>query len=324
MIQKKLRNVVVSGFGIDVRKDGDLIKIVENDGKNTLISPKEIEQLIISGDVSITSGAVELALSNMVDLVFVEHRPNFFARIVKEDFNMITELWRAQILMDAGQRMRIAKEILRCAIHNRIEIARSRSANEKDVEQMVGALRSIPSCNTIEGLMGLEGIAARAYFHAISEDLPEELGFDGREKHPPKDPVNSMLSYGYTVLRSRVEFALLCAGLNPYEGIIHSTYRERPALSFDLMEEFRQPIVDRVVLTMIARNEVRAEDFKIGEMCYMSESFKRSFLEALYCRFEDMHVYDGQRMEFLDIIGEQARKLAKAIKQGTQYRGFML
>jgi len=66
-----------------------------------------------------------------------------------------------------------------------------------------------------------------------------------------------MLSYGYTVLRSRVEYALFLAGLNPYEGILHSTYRERPALGFDLMEEFRQPVVDRVVLTMIARNEVK-------------------------------------------------------------------
>lgn len=88
------------------------------------------------------------------------------------------------------------------------------------------------------------------------------------------------------------------------------------------MEEFRQPVVDRVVLTMIVRNEVKKEDFT--ESSYMSEGFKRKFLEALYSRFEDTHEYEGQKMEFLDIIGEQAKRLASAIGQEKEYRGFML
>lgn len=227
MIQKKLRNVVVSGFGIDVRKDGDLIRVVENDGRSTLVSPREMEQLIICGDISVTSGAVELALTSGVDLVFVEHRPNFFARIVREDYNMITELWRKQILLDPNRRLSIAREIVGCAIHNRIEIARSISANRDidlrdGIERMKEAARSIAGCSSVESLMGIEGSAAREYFHSISKIIPEELCFDGREKHPPKDPVNAMLSYGYTVLRSRVEYALLLAGLNPYEGILHA------------------------------------------------------------------------------------------------------
>jgi len=162
MIQKKLRNVVVSGFGIDVRKDGDLVRIVENDGKSTLISPREMEQLIICGDISVTSGAVELALAGGVDLVFVEHRPNFFARIVREDYNMITELWRRQIMLDQDRRTELAKEIIRCAIHNRIEVARSVSTNrnvcwQNDIESMNEAMRSITDCRSIESLMGWRG-----------------------------------------------------------------------------------------------------------------------------------------------------------------------
>jgi CRISPR-associated protein Cas1 len=144
-----------------------------------------------------------------------------------------------------------------------------------------------------------------------------------REKHPPRDPVNSLLSYGYTVLKSRVEYCLMRAGLNPYEGILHAAYRNRPALSFDLMEVFRQPIVDRVVITQLTQKQVRVDEFELSEeMCYLCEELKRRFLDALYHRFEDKYTYRGEELPFLDIIFEEAKVLAKAIRNDERYEGF--
>lgn len=120
------------------------------------------------------------------------------------------------------------------------------------------------------------------------------------------DPINSMLSYGYTVLLSRVEYGLMLAGLNPYEGVLHVAYRNRRVLSFDLIEEFRQPIVDRVVITQVGQRKIKVEDFeRRPEMCYMKDGTKRNFLDALYRRLEDQYTYKGRRMEFLDIIFER-------------------
>ena len=98
----------------------------------------------------------------------------------------------------------------------------------------------------------------------------------------------------------------MLAGLNPYEGVLHVAYRNRRVLSFDLIEEFRQPIVDRVVITQVGQRKIKVEDFeRRPEMCYMKDGTKRNFLDALYRRLEDQYTYKGRRMEFLDIIFER-------------------
>lgn len=326
MIERRLRNVIISGFGYHLRQRNGLLEI-EGDEK-TRISPREIEQVIIAGEISITSSVVRLLLENGVDLVFVEHRPNFFARVVRADHNFITETWRKQIVMSDERKMEIAREIVDCLVYNKVRmlqhLEKNRDVDFSDgINHLVNKREDIFLMKTRSELMGIEEDATKVYFSSLRKILPEELGFIKRIKHPPFDPINSMLSYGYTVLLSRVTYALMLASLNPYEGILHETYRQRAALAYDLMEEFRQPIVDRVVLTEVIRGRVSKDDFDIQpEMCYMKEGFKRSYLDALYTRFENKYTYCGKSMEFLDIIFEQAKKLAKAIEENATYKGF--
>lgn len=330
MIEQRLRTIVVSGFGSKVSRKNELVKIATRDGEQIIhVSPREVEQVIIAGEASITSGVVRLLQKNGVDLVFVEHGPtNFFARVVRSDYNMITELWRKQILMNHRRRLEIAKEITDCAIYNKLRtlqnLAKNRDVNfSKEIEDLNRHRAALESIKDSETLMGTEGYATKMYFSALRKIIPKEFGFEKREKHPSRDPMNSMLSYGYTVLKSRVEYGLMRAGLNPYEGILHVAYRNRPALSFDLMEEFRQPIVDRVVITQITQRQVHEADFDRREdMCYMCEEARRRFLDALYSRFEDEYTFHGKRLEFVDIIFEQAKVLAKTIGNIGRYEGF--
>lgn len=293
------------------------------------MSPKEVEQIIIAGESSITSGVVRLMLENGVDLVFVEHKPtNFFARVVRSDYNMITDLWRKQIGMSEERRLEIAREIVDCSIYNKMRLLQSAAKNrgmdfDEEIAQLNSMRDALRDADGDNALMGVEGCATRAYFGCLRRLFPEEFGFTRRSKHPPLDPINSMLSYGYTVLLSRVEYGLMLAGLNPYEGVLHVAYKNRRVLSFDLIEEFRQPIVDRVVITHVGRGRIKVEDFeRRPEMCYMKDAARRGFLDALYRRLEDRYLYKGQRMEFLDIIFEQARALARAIGNDERYKGF--
>ncbi|WP_456487564.1 CRISPR-associated endonuclease Cas1 [Candidatus Alkanophaga liquidiphilum] len=327
MIERRLRNIVISRFGTS--KEGGLIKITTSDGAHVLVSPREVEQIIIAGESSITSGVVRLMLENGVDLVFVEHKPtNFFARVVRSDYNMITALWRKQIAMSKEKRLEIAREIIDCSIYNKIRLLQSVAKNrcvdfEGEIAHLDSMRGALQDADNDGALMGIEGRAARAYFECLRQLFPEEFGFRARSKHPPLDPINSMLSYGYTVLLSRVEYGLMLAGLNPYEGVLHVAYRNRRVLSFDLIEEFRQPIVDRVVITQVGQRKIKVEDFeRRPEMCYMKDGTKRNFLDALYRRLEDQYTYKGRRMEFLDIIFEQAKALARAIGDDERYEGF--
>ncbi|MDI6860373.1 MAG: CRISPR-associated endonuclease Cas1 [Methanocellales archaeon] len=329
MIERRLRNVVISGFGAQLKRENELLKIVQKgDGDAVYVSPREVEQVIIAGESSMTSGVVRLLLENNVDLVFIEHRPNFFARVVRGDHNFITDLWRKQILMDYERRLSIAREIVDCAIYNKLRMLQSLAKNRdvdfnSEIEYLRERRTSIKGVSDNETLMGIEGDATRMYFGALRRIVPKEFGFEKRERHPPLDPMNSMLSYGYTVLRSRVGYGLMLAGLNPFEGILHSTYRDRPALGFDLIEEFRQPIVDRVVITQIVQKQVQEDGFdRRSDMCYMGEDVKRKFLDALYHRLEDKYTYKGKKLEFLDIIFEQAKALARSVDNDERYEGF--
>ncbi|MDI6917645.1 MAG: CRISPR-associated endonuclease Cas1, partial [Thermoplasmatales archaeon] len=230
--------------------------------------------------------------------------------------------------LDNNKKLEIAKEIIDCAIYNKIRllqgIAKNRGVDfENEINEMNVARNTVADSRNNNELMGVEGHATKTYFGSLYKLIPEDFGFIKREKHPPKDPVNAMLSYGYTVLRSRVEYGLMLAGLNIYEGIIHSTYRDRVSLGFDLMEEFRQPIVDRMVLTTIVRGQVKIEDFDVKQdMCYMGEEIKRKYLDILYCRLEEEYVYENKKLQFMDIIFEQAKKLAKTISNNEKYHGF--
>ncbi len=329
MIEQRLRNLVISGFGSNLRKEGDLIKVIsKEDNKTLLISPNALEQVIISGECSITSGLVRLLIEKEVDLVFIGRNPRLFGRVMRGDTNSFSEIWRMQLLMSEDKKLEIAKEIINSTIHNKIRLlqslAKNRGADISDIIRRLNKhIKDIKNVENIEKLMGFEGDSTRIYFEGIRRFIPDVFEFEKREKHPPKDPVNSMLGYGYTVLKSRCEYALFLSGLNPYEGILHSTYKDRAALSFDLMEEFRQPIVDRVVMTMIAKKQISVEDFKFTEEgCFIEEEGKKLFLDLLYTRFEKKYKYGGKELPFLDIIIEQAKKLANAVKNNEKYAGF--
>jgi len=332
MLEYRLRNLIVSGYGTRLQREGDLIRVTCKDGEETqsfLLSPHNLEQVIIAGECTISSGFVRLLIENNVDLVFIEHQPiKFFARVVRSDSNMITELWRKQLDLSQERRLMIAREIEDAAIYNKMRIlqrlSKDRSVEVSNEIDYFSDYRSkLQEAPDMESLMGIEGISTRQYFGALRQFIPPEFGFSGREKHPPPDPINALLSYGYTVLLSRVEYSLLLSKLNPFEGIIHSTYRDRPALGFDLMEEFRQPIIDRVVLSLVTKKEITPEDFESkGGFCTIKESPKRLFLDAIYSRFEEERQYGDKRISYLDIIFSQAKKLAEAITGRAPYEAF--
>jgi CRISPR-associated protein Cas1 len=143
--------------------------------------------------------------------------------------------------------------------------------------------------------MGVEGQAAAVYFPAYSALLPEPFRFGCRSAHPPADPSNSLLSFGYTLLHQNVYSALKTVGLDPRIGFLHSARREFPALACDLTEEFRAPLVDRMVLDFLSSENVGTADFNSTPRgCWMRPEVRHKFIE----RFETLMwqpVEDGNR-----------------------------
>lgn len=183
-------------------------------------------------------------------------------------------------------------------------------------EDATRALRA----NSIEVLLGIEGSAASRYFQnfasLLRQDKNENLSFDffGRNRRPPKDPVNALLSFAYAMLTREWTIALSAVGLDPYRGFYHQPRFARPALSLDMMEPFRPLIADSVVLTAINNEEVRKTDFTtVAGGCNLSDSGRKRFIAAFERRMEHeiTHPIFKYRLSYRRLLEVQARLLIR-------------
>ncbi|MBT9169173.1 MAG: CRISPR-associated endonuclease Cas1 [Syntrophomonadaceae bacterium] len=181
-------------------------------------------------------------------------------------------------------------------------------------------LEKISDQTNINELLGLEGIASRSWFESLPHMIKREetdFFFSGRNRRPPRDPINALLSFSYSMLVKDIIGELMRVGLDPYIGFLHSSVYGRPALALDLMEEFRPIIADSVVLTAVNTGMVRPDHFENVKMnCRMNESGRKSFFRAYRNRMNEeiAHPVFGYKLSYRRTIELQARILAKVLQ----------
>jgi CRISP-associated protein Cas1 len=174
-------------------------------------------------------------------------------------------------------------------------------------------------------LFGIEGEASRVYFQALSNILPKAVYYGARTKQPPGDLFNAMLGYGYGILYTEIEKACILAGLNPYMGFMHTDLPGKPSMVLDLIEEFRQPVVDRAVLNLVSKRIVTKNEIKPVEGgFYLNQSGRRKTLEAVSERLTKVVNYRDFRHSFSSLILQQARGVAKYLTgESSNYAPFV-
>lgn len=187
----------------------------------------------------------------------------------------------------------------------------------RTLDRLKELIDAAESAASLESLLGIEGTAARTYFDAFATmlhpaDEAERMAFDfdGRNRRPPRDPVNALLSFGYAMLVEDLAVTLIAAGFDPYLGLYHQPRYGRPALALDLMEEFRPLIVDSVVLTAA----VKCRDFVCrGGAVALTPAGRSAFLRAYERRMDELvgHPVFGYRISYRRELEVQARLLAR-------------
>ncbi|MGH7505300.1 MAG: CRISPR-associated endonuclease Cas1, partial [Longimicrobiales bacterium] len=156
-------------------------------------------------------------------------------------------------------------------------------------------------------------------------DFDAEWDFGNRNRRPPRDPVNALLSFGYALLAKECTVALMADGLDPWWGLFHQPRHGRPALALDLMEEFRPLIVDSAVITAINPGMVGAGDFTTGASgCALDASGRKAFISAYEGRLDQLvtHPIFGYRCSWRAIIRMQARLLSRWLRRDVpEYTG---
>ena len=225
---------------------------------------------------------------------------------------------------DDGRRLALARAFVRAKTQNQRTLLRRNTDSRidealGDMQRLIGR---IEACPDVDALMGVEGSIAAHYFAHWASMLSAGPARDAfapecRNRRPPRDPVNAMLSFGYALLAKETTVALLAEGLDPYWGFLHSPRHGRPALALDLMEEFRPLIVDSAVLSAVNTGMVAPGDFVTGAGgCAMKDTARKALIRAYEMRLDQMvtHPVFDYRCSWRAVIRVQARLLAKTLR----------
>jgi CRISPR-associated protein Cas1 len=194
------------------------------------------------------------------------------------------------------------------------------------IDRLKASLDTLQRKVSHSSLLGVEGSGSAAYFRGYRRLLDTAWKFTDRNRRPPRDPVNVLLSLGYTLLTRVGSSAVETVGLDPYAGFLHEIAYNRPALALDLVEEFR-PVVDGIVLWCLNSGQVTAEDFSPGPAerpVILEEAGQRRFLQAFETRMDQRFTHPGRGLQFpmRQCLVEQARQIAGRIQRGPAgYQG---
>jgi len=323
----------ITGYGKRIRNEKGLIVIdppvQENvESKKTILNPEDLSLVLIAGDHGISTSAIRVLLNHRIEVVLLDDRgmPAGFLFPCSKCAMIENAAWQA--VVPEKKRVLIARAMVGQAVHNKMSLLASIWKNAGKGECPVSAeltrfAERAKKTGSISDLLGLEGMATRTYYRALAEIIPKKFGFHGRTRHPPRDPVNSLMSYGYGILYGVIRTALVKAKLSPFYGVLHADYRKQEPLVYDFIEEFRQPIVDRTVLTLVNRQQIDPAQFSITpEGCRIQSDLKKTYTEAVLSRLDARYEYAGQRQPFSSVIDAQAQLLSAAMLKQKAYRPF--
>lgn len=320
--------IYVTEPGAKVGLSGGNIKVTK-DGNEIMTAPKQmVEAISIFGNAQMTTQCMRFCLVNGIRVSLFSKVGAYFGCIMSTNHVSITkQKQQFKLVEDKEFALKMAKKLVKAKINNQFVVAkrylRNKEIDMENVLQQIKLAKSkIDEAENVEQVMGYEGSASRGYFQVLSGIIDEEFQFKGRNKRPPLDPVNAMLSMGYTMLMNEVKGQIEGHGLNPFAGFLHQDRERHPTLASDLMEEWRAIIVDSVILNMFSHKEISADMFNYDEetgACFLSEAAMKVFIKKLEQKLHSPTKYLDQfegEMTFRTAIWHQVKALEKAIEIG--------
>jgi CRISPR-associated protein Cas1 len=316
--------------GSRLTREGRRVLVVKEGGTLAQVAVLQVSQVIVFGNVQITTPALRLLLDEGIEVVLLSETGRFYGRLVGATNGngalRVNQVLRSQ---DATFTLHTAQQMVRGKLHN-VKVFLQRYARRLasdpvrdaaiSVEQL---LQRVPRTTAHSSLMGVEGQGAAIYFGVWKNLLQPPWRFTGRVRRPPTDPVNVLLSFGYTVLQQNVLGAVLTAGLDPYVGFLHRLEYNRPSLALDLMEEFRPLIVDSVVLRCCNNQIIQPDHFVEGEedqpIVLAPEGIK-IFIRELETRLTQpfKHPVTGEQITYRRLFLLQAYALARSFEPAAE------
>ncbi len=329
--------VYITEQGTKIRIHNNCIRVERENGadpETVWQAPvSTVSQLVLSGNIGITTPAIGTFLTKQIDVVFLDSHGNFRGRL-QGDADPHVSIRRAQYR--AVENRSFTKNMVRCIIRAKIghqmDLLERINRDLPDVQAdsairiIAGACASLEKKSTVNAMRGVEGTSAAAYFSGYRRFFDAGWGFHRRLKNPSPDPVNAMLSFGYTLLTQLAVSAAQTAGLDAYAGFLHTESYNRPSLGLDLVEEFR-PVVDEMVLGLCRSGEITPDSFQSDKEsggCWMSTDARKTYIRRFEGRMDErfVHPLTGTALTLRQCMLEQARQVAECCEKAPDMPAF--
>jgi CRISP-associated protein Cas1 len=303
------------------------VAMKQEDGswKKQSVPAQTVEQVVLMGNPQVTGDALVYAL----ELGMPIHYLSVFGKYLGSALpgysrNGALRLAQYAVYHDDQRRLELVQAIVMAKIHNQYNVLYRHEQKDNPLKLRK---QQVKEQGTIDQVRGIEGLAAREYFGYFPRMLGDKWSFSGRNRRPPTDPVNSLLSFAYGLLRVQVTAAVHIAGLDPYIGYLHEVSRGQPAMVLDLMEEFRALVADNLVLSVLNKGEIKPQDFSESLGAYrLSEAGRKTFLQAFERKMsaEFTHPTFDYSCSYRRSIELQARLLSRHLQEGVVYKPLVL
>lgn len=331
-MQRFLNTLYVMTQKTYLHKKGETIELIVDKNVVARIPLINLDSIVCFGNVSVSPFLLGACPEYNITVSFLSESGKYLARVQgpvagnvllrKEQYRISDDKIRSALIAQYFIVGKIANQrnVLQRAIRDHKSKINS-DRIQQAIETLSTNLKKIPKEFDLERLRGLEGDSAESYFSVFDELIVSQknnFSFVGRSRRPPLDNVNAMLSYTYTLLFHDMVSALECVGLDPAVGFLHRDRPGRLSLALDLMEEFRAPVADRLVLSLINRGEVSGLGFQksASGAILMNEETRKTLITAYQKKKEAVlsHPYVEKKMHLAILFQTQARLLARYIR----------
>ncbi len=323
----ELQTVYVTEHGARVGRAGDTLVVTKNDGDKIAFPLKEIGNVVLQGNVQITTQAVQLCAYNDIGLHWITTGGRYLTSISSGASIVQRKIRQYEALRDPGMAFRMTRRLAKARIESQLRFilraSRGKNRDEIGINNYIAntriALRGLQSAEGVDTVRGYEGIAGKSYFEVLPrllvDGLDSRLYFCGRNRRPPQDCFNALLSFGYSLLYRDVMTAILTVGLEPAFGFFHKPHSAAHPLALDLMELFRVPLWDMALLASVNRKQWDADnDFSYaGQQVWLQESGRKKAIEIYENRKDQKwkHPVTDYSLTYARLIELEVRLLEK-------------
>jgi CRISPR-associated protein Cas1 len=328
--------IILQGYNKSIHKKNNQLIIKEKQEEIYKVAPKKVTDILITSKGYITFDALSLIAQNNIPLMATNNYGQIEYILETPQKENITLRKKQYKLSESIEGQKIAKKIITSKMKNQYSTLKTLNKNKNNPEVIqikqriknnIKNFKELKISKDIEiyqiknKIMGMEGKTSTEYWRAISLLIPDDINFKTRQQKPDHDVLNALLNYAYSILASEITKTIITQKLDPYCGLLHSDLNNRTSLTYDIIEEFRQQIVDKTVLSLINKKQITEEDIDKRSNLLKKEA-KYILTQKIMNKLHTKITYNTEEITYNQIIEKQIKNLKDTIENGTEYHSF--